>query len=366
MPTNDPIAAARREAKSRARNGGITHQQALDAIARENGHATWSAMTLAATDKPIDPVRAYIDLMRPNGGIAPDDELRALLEDAMNGYLAEPEGSDITVYVDNYEFRGDGADYTPNAFQRDIIQIAIEGYMDEDRARKGLRGPYHHMPFQIDEFPILEGPYSPPVSFTKETETNEPAPTIAEVERDTKRLIEDMASSGADTGLTISQWVSERMGADARKALKKDTKPFSKLSALPMTTDNIAYAMDPSGGPYDNQARITVRCPLHGKDGPERNPSLLIAGTTMKCMSGCASDKLEDHLVERLCEAADKAKAFMKRNDASLVYTGHSNNSKGGMGGTYGLNDKSFHRMDTLTCRLLPKGYPKWQIGATS
>lgn len=55
MPTNDPVAAARREAKTRARKGGTTHQQALDAIAIENGHATWSAMqaSIASADRPL-------------------------------------------------------------------------------------------------------------------------------------------------------------------------------------------------------------------------------------------------------------------------------------------------------------------------
>jgi hypothetical protein len=47
MPTHDPIAAARREAKTRSRKGGTTHQQALDAVAREAGHEHWAAMQAA-------------------------------------------------------------------------------------------------------------------------------------------------------------------------------------------------------------------------------------------------------------------------------------------------------------------------------
>lgn len=50
MPTNNPIAAVRREAKTRARKGGIGHQQALDEISRERGYAHWADM-LAKVDK---------------------------------------------------------------------------------------------------------------------------------------------------------------------------------------------------------------------------------------------------------------------------------------------------------------------------
>lgn len=370
MPTNDPIAAARREAKRRARKSGITHQQALDAIAREAGHANWSAMTKAASSGPDDPVRAYIDLMRPHGGIPPNDELRALLEDAMNGYLAEPDGTDIAGYVDSYEFRGDGFDHTPNAFQRDIMQTAIEGFMDEERARRGLRGPYHHMPFLLDEFPILKGPKSASgetISLTKPGRAIAQSPSLADVERDVQRITARQEANGAAAGLTISQWVAQRMGDAARRGLAKAGEPLAPLAQLPMTSDNVAYAMDPAGGPYEDQPRLTVRCPLHGKDGPERNPSLVITGMEMRCMSGCDAQALESHLVERLCDASTKARAFMARNDRSPVYSGSSNNpSKGGMGGTYGLADRSFHRLDTLTCRLLPEGYPRWEIGGAS
>lgn len=60
MPTHDPIAAARREAKTRSRKGGTTHQQALDAVAREAGHEHWAAMQTAhaapaATSEPALP-----------------------------------------------------------------------------------------------------------------------------------------------------------------------------------------------------------------------------------------------------------------------------------------------------------------------
>ena len=43
MSTHHPIAAARRRAKSLSRDGSMSHQKALDLIARENGSAHWAA-----------------------------------------------------------------------------------------------------------------------------------------------------------------------------------------------------------------------------------------------------------------------------------------------------------------------------------
>lgn len=362
MPTNDPVAAARREAKARARRGGTTHQQALDAIAREAGHANWSAMLAAPAAR--DPVRAFVDLMRPHGGIPPDDELKALAEDAIHGYLAEPDGTDVADYVDRYEFRGDGFDVTPDAFQRDILENAIETYVRETRGPDGTdgpkRGPNHPMPFLVDDWPILAPPASK-VSLDKPRAT-EHMPSLADVERDAIRVMERQRAGGNGVQ-TISQWVSERMKAAAGRASVGMTSPLASLAQLPMTTDNVAYAMDPGGGPYEDRPSITVRCPMHGRDGPERNPSLVVSGMEMRCMAGCAPEALSGVLVDRLVDAATAARAFMARNDRSPVISGSSNAERGGMGGTYGLKDASHHRLDTLACRLLPDGYPRWELG---
>lgn len=362
MPTSDPIAAARREAKARVRKGGTTHQQALDAIAREAGHANWTAMLAAPARR--DPVRLYVELMRPHGGIAPDDELKALAEDAIHGYLAEPDGTDIADYVDRYEFRGDGFDVTPDAFQRDILENAIAGYVRElrgpDRDEVPKRGPNHSMQFMTDDWPVLEPPGNK-VSLDKPRAT-EHLPSLADVERDAVRIMERQRASGAG-GQTISQWVAGRMKAAAGKTSKDTANPLTALAQLPMTTDNVAYAMDPGSGPYENLSSVTVRCPLHGRDGPERNPSLVIAGMEMRCMAGCGADILSSMLVDRLSDAAATARAFMARNDRSPAISGSSNAERGGMGGTYSLKDGTQHRLDTLACRLLPNGYPKWEIG---
>lgn len=362
MPTNDPIAAARREAKARARKGGTTHQQALDAIAREAGHANWTAMLAAPARR--DPVRVFVENMRPHGGIAPDDEMKALAEDAIHGYLGEPDGTDVAEYVDRYEFRGDGFDVTPDAFQRDILENAIEGYVREMKGPDGAdgpkRGPNHSMPFLMNDWPILEPPGNK-VSLNKPRAT-EHLPSLADVERDAIRIMERQRASD-ESGQTISQWVADRMRNAAGKASGGSANPLAALAQLPMTTDNVAYAMDPGAGPYENRPSVTVRCPLHGKDGPERNPSLVIAGMEMRCMAGCGADILSSVLVDRLSDAAATARAFMARNDRSPVISGSSNAERGGMGGTYGLKDGSQHRLDTLACRLLPDGYPRWELG---
>jgi len=359
MPTNDPIAAARREAKARVRKGGTTHQQALDAIAREAGHANWAAMAAA----PTDPVLAFVDRLRPHGGIPLDETTRVLTYDAIHGYLGEPEGTDIAAYVDAYDFRGDDGDISPNAFQRDIIENAIEAYAREHAgpdADAPARGPNAPLSFQMDEVPYLT-PEGPKYPFAAAPIVAKGAPTLADVERETLRLMKRQDAEGGG-GMKIGEWISARMREAAGRALKDAPPPLTGLAQIPMTTDNVAYAMDPMRGPYEDSASVTIRCPLHGD--PERHPSLVVSGMRMACMAGCDGAALESKLVERLAEAAGRARAFMARNDRSEVVEGSSNSSKGGMGGTYVLADGTRHRLDTLTCRLLPTGYPRWEHGS--
>jgi hypothetical protein len=52
---NDVITQARRRAKSMSRSSELTYQQSLDAVARQDGHATWKAMTTAFPDQDESP-----------------------------------------------------------------------------------------------------------------------------------------------------------------------------------------------------------------------------------------------------------------------------------------------------------------------
>lgn len=344
MPTHDPVAAARREAKARVRRGGTTHQKALDAIARETGHANWAVMCANPSKPAHESVRSYVERMRPHGGIQPDDETRVLAEGAISGYLTEPAGTDVADYVDRYEFRGDGFDLAPNVFQRDMLENAIEGYVAE-----------------------LRGPGEPPT--TAFGTAVEQAPSLEDVERDIKRIMARQDAAQVK-GMTVSQWVSARMREAARQGLAMAKAaapaPMARLAQLPMTTDNLAYALDPEGGPYVGYSKLTVRCPVHGGDSGERNASLLITEDGFRCMAGCGNDEISATLSERLLAAGLRAQSFMKANDASPVVSGASHNERGGgMGGTYVLVDGSRHKLDTLTCRLLPKGYPRWDLGQT-
>lgn len=365
MPTNDPIAAARREAKTRARKGGTTHQQALDEIAREAGHANWAALA-TMPPAPRDPVRAFVELMRPNGGVAPDDTLKALTEDAINGYLAEEHGTDIASYVDRYEYRGDGFDVTPDAFQRDILENAIAGYV---RASAGpdadapKRGPDHPMPFLVDEWPMLEPPGGK--ASPGKTRAVEQNPTLADLERDVQRI---MARAPAN-GMTVSKWVSQRMREAAMAAGKPrdmaSPGPHHVVRSIRLNAQTMAQAVDPDGGPWEDVERLTVRCPLHD----DANGSLVIGGTGtmigMRCMAGCDDSAVQTHAINALARSAMTATAFMRANDRAKVVegAGRSRDGRGGRGGAYTLTDGSRHELDVLAARMLPEGYPDWAYG---
>lgn len=56
MSTHDPIANAKRRAKELSRAGTMTHQKALDAIARQEGHAHWAAFASSCGRLPIPTV----------------------------------------------------------------------------------------------------------------------------------------------------------------------------------------------------------------------------------------------------------------------------------------------------------------------
>ena len=51
---NDVLTQARRAAKTMSRSGDLSYQQSLDAVARQAGHGTWKAMTLANRDAAAD------------------------------------------------------------------------------------------------------------------------------------------------------------------------------------------------------------------------------------------------------------------------------------------------------------------------
>lgn len=327
MPTRNPIAAARREAKSRARKGGITHQQALDEVARESGHAHWAAMTtsLSAGTNPDDAVRPFV-LSYRHKGAAVDDEIRALLEDALHGYLAErPIG--IDAYVEEYEFRGDGFDHVPDDGQKTIMRDALRRFADDH----------------------------PPT----------PRQTLADVERDTVDL---MRRASGRPGLGISDWVSRIMGDAAHEADsgRKTVEPRRRLRGIPMDAETMAQAIDPDGAPFAKRRdAIRARCPVH----EDRRASLVVAGegvaTSVRCMAGCDPAALNDAAIAGLAAASARAAAFMDANDASRVVSGYGRGRPGvgGAGGVYELEDGSRHEMDVLACRLLAQGYPRWFEG---
>lgn len=104
-----------------------------------------------------DPVRAFVEAC-DLGGAGPDrEEIAALLEDALHGYLAEPRGTNIHEYVEGYEFYGDGFHRTPDEDQKRILRYAIADYL-ENEAEDAARTP---APFHLDDFPILRGPVQP-------------------------------------------------------------------------------------------------------------------------------------------------------------------------------------------------------------
>lgn len=249
MPTNDPIAAARREAKTRARKGGTTHQQALDVVAREAGHANWAAMAAGAATMTAKPA---------------------------SNVLASPDtGKDVKTAERGSAIRSMARlnQWVGSAMREAPTRLA-EGYVARDAMRHAIRD-------------------------------------------------------------------------------------------IPLNAQTMAQAIDPTHGPWEDVERLTVRCPLH----KDVNGSLVIAGTGvsigMRCMAGCDDAAVQEHALDRLGKSALAAAAFMKANDAHKVVEGFGRGAPGvgGMGGVYKLTDGTRHDMDTLTCRMLAKGYPDWIHG---
>lgn len=338
MPTKDPIAAARREAKSRARKGKITHQQALDQIAREAGHDSWAEMARSAV-QPTDPILEFVDRLRPNGGLPLDETTLVLTHDAIHGYLAEPAGTDISAYVDAYDFRGDDGDIAPNAFQRDIIESAIEAYVRE------MSGPDAEDPEQNTEAAM-------PSDLTEASSSPREAKQV-----DWKRRND------------LYKWTGYQMEQAGERHLQElhgeKHGPYHKIRKLPFDAQMVAQAMDPDGGPWKEAKTHAVRCPMHD----DQAPSLVITGRghdlQMKCMAGCDDGLLHDELMLRLGRTAGRAAMFMKQNDAYKVCAGAGRyqDGLGGRGGAYTLTDGSTHSLDVLTCRMLTEDYPVWIHG---
>jgi len=118
---------------------------------------TVGGTTISRSDGKPDRVRAFIDACDLSGAGPDREEIAALLEDSLHGYLAEPRGTNIHEYVEGYEFYGDGFHRTPDEDQKRILRYAIADYLEnevEDVARPPLS-------FQLDEFPILQGPVQP-------------------------------------------------------------------------------------------------------------------------------------------------------------------------------------------------------------
>lgn len=327
MPTRNPVAAARREAKARARKGGTSHQQALDEIARENGHEHWNAMTTAFApgSTPTDRVRSFVVSYRHEGANV-DDDIRALLEDALHGYIADAP-ADIGEFVDSYEFRGDGFDHMPDDHQKEIMRTAIGRFVDENAMAV--------------------------------------TPTLAQVESDTIAL---MREAEGRPGMRISEWVGDRMRAAAEAAvahMMTEGRRTYPLRPLRLDARALAQAVDPTGGPWPQSDELIVRCPVHD----DRNPSLRITGTGqdvgMVCLAGCEQSNVQKRVLDLMAGEMMAAAAFAKANDASRVVSGHGAGPEGvgGLGGVYRLEDGTEHRISPLMGRVLPLGYPRWIHG---
>lgn len=146
---------------------------------------------------------------------------------------------------------------------------------------------------------------------------------------------------------------SPRMGVNAR---------LSELKNLAMAPRLAAQAVDHFGGPWDDDDVLRCRCPAHD----DRNPSLLLTGRgpdfRAACMAGCSEHDVTKAIARGIAEAARKSLAFKDANDRAGVYAGAAN-GQGGMGGCYTLDSEERFNLDTLTCRLLPEGYPRWNHG---
>lgn len=135
MPTKDPIAAARREAKARTRKGGVTHQQALDQIAVESGHANWSAMTAAQT-------RAVAHMPRTDAVRGPSVFLPPLMDEFQ--YLEPPTLKSVEEQAEALRRKASRraalriSEWVGSAM-REAATRALEGYDARDRRHHPIR-----------------------------------------------------------------------------------------------------------------------------------------------------------------------------------------------------------------------------------
>lgn len=284
MPDKHHVAIdrARKAAKLLSREGGITHQQALDQIARNAGFQHWNAM---ASAKPVTETPAPLLLTGPD---------------------AAP---------------------LPTALRRGPAKLF----------------------FELDEFRYLPPP-------------NPSTPTLQAVEAETR---EPMAATPRRPGLALSEWVLRTMRDAAAGAAHKGAERHGhRIRELPFDATMAAQALDPAGAPHEGDD-LLVRCPLHD----DATPSLRIIGSgsglRMACMAGCSHSDLQDRLISRLGEASHATLAFMRDNDRSKVVEGYGNGRPGvgGAGGTYRLENGTTHRLEVLSCRMLPDGYPDWYDG---
>lgn len=109
-----------------------------------------------ARNSHLMPARTFIDLFLPEAPGTEED--RALLEDVINGYMAEPAGADVREYVEDYEFRGDGFDLRPDDRQRTMMRRAIAEWL---RMGPAASAPVVNPTFQMDETRYLRGPHMP-------------------------------------------------------------------------------------------------------------------------------------------------------------------------------------------------------------
>lgn len=120
-------------ARANAKANGTSHQAELDAIARGHGHSSWGPFQASIRQKTTGetcPVRSFVD------SLGADEETATLVEDALNGYLAE-NGAGIDDYVESYEFRGEAGDILPDEHQRLYIARSIARYVRKlDSARR--------------------------------------------------------------------------------------------------------------------------------------------------------------------------------------------------------------------------------------
>ena len=162
-------------ARANAKANGTSHQAELDAIARGHGHSNWGPFQASIRQQEARetcPVRSFVD------SLGADEETLSLVEDALNGYLAE-NGTGISEYVESYEFRGEGGDILPDEDQRIYIRFAIARYLErhgsaqrmvqESRLRRAIEAfQKSHpvtMPLRLTKAPIIPEPLVPPAPY---------------------------------------------------------------------------------------------------------------------------------------------------------------------------------------------------------